>query len=266
MALAPLPAIALGALSAAQYQVTWSAYLPNWVALGLGCALYSVMRRLPRTRVEAWLPIVVALAVAGTLLAQGIAGVQRWVSVGPLRLNVSAMMTPWLLASLASRDDGTRLRALLGSVALQLVHVAQPDAAQASALTAGALPLVLASGKRQRATWAPLGVLLVALCALAWQRPDPLEPVRYVEGSLRLIGELGAPWVVAAVLAMLALFAPLLALGSWPLRTALAGYLLVAFAVTWLGYFPVPVMGAGAAPVLGWYGLLWATEAELSRS
>jgi hypothetical protein len=37
---------------------------------------------------------------------------------------------------------------------------------------------------------------------------------------------------------------------------ALACYFLASFVVPFVGNFPVPVFGAGAGPVLGWYALL----------
>jgi hypothetical protein len=41
-----------------------------------------------------------------------------------------------------------------------------------------------------------------------------------------------------------------------PLAASLAVYFTATIAVTELGDFPVPVVGAGAGPVLGWYSLL----------
>ena len=59
-----------------------------------------------------------------------------------------------------------------------------------------------------------------------------------------------------------------IALGAAPrspssrlLAAMFATYTVAALVVTELGHFPVPVMGAGAGPVLGWYGAMAALTA-----
>lgn len=47
---------------------------------------------------------------------------------------------------------------------------------------------------------------------------------------------------------------------------ALLLYLLASFIVTFIGNFPVPVFGAGAGPVLGWYALLGIRATAASPS
>jgi hypothetical protein len=167
---------------------------------------------------------------AATLLAPGLEGVHRW--LGPLQM--SPLAAPWVLSALTQGRPSAVPLALV----LQAVHVAQPDAGQATAF--GIAAMVAAARRR-------VALPLAAMAALAWMRPDPLAPVPHVE----LI--LGLAWAVVGVGAPLALAllvaAPLGRLDRTGVAMAL--YLGAAVAVTGIGAFPVPVLGFGAAHVVG---------------
>jgi hypothetical protein len=207
----------------------------------------------------AWLPVALVVAVASTLAAPGIDGVHRWLSLGPLRINASAALAPWLLLGLADGERGRRWAAAV--IVVGAVHLAQPDAAQATALACGAIPPLLGGAARHRRaaiTGATVLVVLFVLAGAAWSRPDPLPALPHVERVLALArGPLG---VAAAALAVAALFAP--ALDAWRgggrgrlVGAGAALYLAGQLGATFAGNYPVPVMGAGAGPVLGWWAL-----------
>jgi len=244
--LAPLPAIAVGAALAARHGVGPAAFLPNLAAAAAGAALAWAAGR--REALPGWVPWLATLGIAATLLAPGLDGVHRWLPLGPLRLAASAALAPWLLAAVAGAPGPGALAAL---AVAQAVHLAQPDAAQATALAVGALPLLLG---RRTASGAAAAALLTGSAAVAWQPADSLQPVAHVEGILELAWRSGPPWF--------ALAAGALALAFLPLRRspAAAAYLAAAVACTFGGAFPVPLLGAGAGPVLGWYGLLLVRE------
>jgi hypothetical protein len=83
-----------------------------------------------------WLPMVSVGLVGSTLLAAGILGVNRWHVVGPLQLHCSALLTPLLVVVAAGAVQARPISTGLLLTACQLVHVAQPDAGQATALAA----------------------------------------------------------------------------------------------------------------------------------
>ncbi|HVX94676.1 MAG TPA: hypothetical protein VHK47_07185 [Polyangia bacterium] len=109
---------------------------------------------------------------------------------------------------------------------------------------------MLARAREDRAA-VPVALASALFAGATWLRPDPLPAVDHVERILGLAWSSGALTTAAALAAIGALFV------SLPIaRAPTAGlYLGVAFAVTFLGNFPVPVLGAGAGPVLGWYAL-----------
>jgi hypothetical protein len=270
---APWPAVAVGVAVAHAQGIAMAAFAPNLLAVVLGTALVLgcgpgqpgqpeptgrpawTGGQKPWTR---WLPLAGAVLVGLTLLFPGMDGVHRWIVLGPVRLNASTMVGPWLLAGVhaeARRSPGRAL-ALLG--ALLLVHVLQPDAAQATALALGGLVLLWQAPRATRAVRVIAVIVSLVLAALAWSRPDPLLALEHVERVLAL-GLAGGPGLaIASVTAMALLLAPMVVArgdASRALALAFAVYLLAAVAATFCGNYPVPVMGAGAGPVLGWYAM-----------
>lgn len=268
--IAPLPATAVGIAVAAAYGVSWTPYLPNVVGLLLGIVLFHVVQRLPSDKLAAWAPGITSAAISATLLGPGIDGVHRWLSVGPLRLNVSAALAPWLLSGWCASQGSSRIRATVFILVTQVAHVVQPDAGQATALAAGLLPLLLSSSRIKPAEGLPLAVAVTLLAATAWLREDPLPAVDHVERILVLASMKGPAVLVAVMLTGLGLVLPFIADGQvrFPhaTRFALLSYLLVSFMVTFVGNFPVPVFGAGAGPILGWYALLGVRAVTARRT
>jgi hypothetical protein len=262
--LAPLPALAVGAVIASEQSISVVSFAPNLLALFLGIALVPSLwpvrpsARKPWTR---WLPFAGAILVGITLLSPGLDGVHRWITLGPVRLNVSSVVCPWLLAGVhvqARRSAGLALAML---AALVLLHALQPDAAQATALALAGIILILrdlSAAPRMRAVSV---VLVLSLTGLAWSRPDPLPALTHVERVLALALSQGAGFAFAAMASLALLMAPMLIAvarggASSPLALAFAVYFLGTVVGTWCGNYPVPVMGAGAGPVLGWYAML----------
>lgn len=232
----------------------------NAVAFLAGLVLLLVLSRLPPTAVVARLPLLALLSlglIAVTLLSPGSEGVRRWLVLGPVRLHVSAILAPVvLLGAEELLRRGGQVRGLGLLLAAQLLHVAQPDAGQATALAAGAVGLActLPSSGRSRVL---LGSGPLLLAALSWTSPDPLLPADFVEDILSRAFHSG-PLLGALALAALCMLSagPLLMArqspGSpLPAASCLAFYLAASAAVAATGRFPTPVLGHGASPVLG---------------
>ncbi|HEX2572638.1 MAG TPA: hypothetical protein VH877_24025 [Polyangia bacterium] len=257
---APLPATAVGIVIAGAHGVSWVSYAPNLLGLLLGSGLFYVAQRVTGDKLTAWMPGVAAVAILATLLGPGIDGVYRWLSVGPLRLNASSAFAPWLLIGLSASRERPRMRAMVPVLVAQVAHVMQPDAGQATALAAALIPLLVNPSRIKPTIGIPLASAVTFLAAAAWLRHDPLPAVDHVERILVLASMTSVLLVVAVVLTGGGLLLPFVVPTETLLRgavdQALACYFLASFVVPFVGNFPVPVFGAGAGPVLGWYALL----------
>jgi hypothetical protein len=257
--LAPLAAVAVGVFVSRQSGVSYLAFLPNVIALFLGTALLlrsTYFASFTRRNLRIVSSIAVFLMVS-SLLSPGTQSVHRWVSIGSFALNVSMAVVPIVLFGLVY---GSELESMALTSALSVIFVLQPDAGQATAFASSAAVIFLSEGALSSAArWR--GLLLVAVSwAITWSRPDPLTPVEHVERVLRLGFAQGLVSSFACLFAVLCLFLPIIWLrfqSSKPKLRVLSlsyfVYFLVSFAVTEIGNFPVPVIGAGAAPVIGWY-------------
>jgi hypothetical protein len=248
--------VAMGCAVVAAHGVavgSWARNLVAWV-VGAGAA-WAIATR------PAVLPaflLAAPIALAATLLNAPVEGVHRWIDVGPLHINAAAALLPPAIVALAALSDrGWRWYAAGATLGLLVL---QPDRSQAIAWGAGIL-VVLVSHRAPGASRVNWAVAAAALVAAAWWRPDPLAPVPEVEDVIGLAWA----WSPLAAIAAVALLA---ATALWPLRIALAdrpwsrtaALALAACCVASalarvVGAFPVPLVGIGMSPVLGfWLG------------
>lgn len=136
----------------------------------------------------------------------------------------------------------------------------QPDAAQATAFAVGSVILLLPDARRSAPRLLCLASIAV-IAGLSWLRRDPLAPVPHVEEIVGLAGDMGPGWAVLAVVSLALLPVPFLLSGRRPgSRAALAvgAYVGITCLAPLVGSFPVPVMGFGASPILGYFLALGA--------
>ena len=197
--------------------------------------------------------IVLALLGLGllglTFVDAGMSGVHRWVGLGPITLYAGAVALPMLIIAMNGRWAAPL------AVATALVLVAQPDAAQASALAMAVIVLSLHGPAPKPMAWLAV-LVVVALAAWSWFRPDPLAPVPHVEGILGLARQAGAPWLATAIGSLALLPLPFFAGRDdsiTPTTRALGAYLVVCIVVPLVRPFPVPLLGFGVSPIIGYF-------------
>jgi FtsW/RodA/SpoVE-like cell cycle protein len=265
----PLFPILIGAWVARAHGISPKAFGVNLVAAALGIVLAALLSRRSWNQPDRLAPVLAATALAllaATLLFPSLEGVHRWIALGPVRLNASAVTVPWILLALWMLLSQARLGLALGLVAMpQLIHIAQPDAGQATAFSAGVLVLFSTTRSIPRG-WRVAGCAITVIgTALAWGRADPLSAVPHVERILHLAADQGVLWLLAALVALGGLFLPMVQGVAWlrstrseaaAMASCLGAYFVGALAATEWGNFPVPVLGAGAGHVLGWYSAL----------
>ncbi|HEY0022892.1 MAG TPA: hypothetical protein VGB24_08280 [Longimicrobium sp.] len=273
---APVPALVLGVLTMRLSDVPPSLWGQNVAAWAIGTVLCVVLAR-PRTSAARprWAEVEAVLtlaALAATLLVPGVDGVHRWLPLGPVRLHAAAVLLPVLIVALdgLSQARGWWASALVASAAMLALFL-QPDAAQATAFGAAAVLLLAAKAEGRAARLACVGIV-AALAALTWTRRDPLAPVPYVEEIVGLAASLGTVWAMAAAVSLLLLPLPFLVGGRGAARhvgIALGAYVAITAAAPFFGSFPVPVLGYGMSPIIGYLaglGLFLGQRAPDPRS
>lgn len=251
----PLPAIATGVFLAKANGIDPQVFLPNALALALGIPLAIFLGTRNFERFDRWLPVLAILAVSllgGTLFFEGLDGVKRWLKLGSMNLNISQVVSPLILYAAAQQP--AKFAVFPAIVALGL-HVLQPDAGQATSLATALIVLYLVSKPLLLLYRLLIPSASLALAIHAWRAYDPLDGLAHVEEILHLAPRIGVGVTFLTGLSILILFYPI---GRRiherkELSIALLVYWLTTFIVTEFGNFPVPVMGAGAASVLGWY-------------
>jgi hypothetical protein len=274
------PALMVGVLLMHRHMVSptiWGLNLIAGLLLTVFCAGLSVGLPLPLNRF--WRTTVIASAfvlLLATFADAGLDGVHRWVHLGPFRLHAAAICLPLLILALGENRSFAEgkpvgwLSPILGVGATALL-VFQPDAAQATSF-AGALLILLFWRPRPRwAVW--LAALSSLVCAAwAWTRPDPLPSVRHVEGIVGLAAQSGVFWLVVSLVSLALLPLPFLFArrrdGSSSFTAlALGVYFCLQAVMPWFGSFPVPLLGFGVSPIIGYFGALgWLVMASRPRS
>lgn len=258
--------VAIGCAVAAMHGAAAGYWGRNVAAWGVGAAAAFVVAR--RSAALPAFLLAAPVALLATLLNAGQQGVHRWIDIGPLHVNAAAALLPAAAVGLAAFRD--RRWSWLAAAATLGLLVLQPDASQATALGAGML-VVLASLRAPAAVRAGGAAATVLAVAAAWLRPDPLAPVPEVEG---IVGLAWAWSPLAAALTVVLLAATVL----WPLRLAvpdgpaavaaraLAACCAASALAPAFGAFPVPLVGMGMSPVLGFWLGAGALAATLRRA
>ncbi len=256
--LAPVPALFIGAIVMQRNGISPVVYGLNIVCyVVLGLVLFFLRNKKATTQYSATAVIATLMAacllLALTFLDRGLDGVHRWLSIGSFRLYISSMILPSvvLLISKLLQDQKEPV-----SVAILLVIAAilvmQPDAAQLSAFAAATGFLFLIQTKSKAIQYA-LPFALTGCVAYAWMHLDGLEAVPHVEGILALAGDMGIANYVIGIASLGILLLPFLNFSDAPLKSKAVGiYYLVMIASTFFGKFPVPFMGYGVSPIVGY--------------
>ena len=261
--LAPVPALSIGIVIASELGGG-----PGRLGFMAACGatgsvvVVAAARTRPRPNAIAWAAALALAVVASTLLYPGRDGVRRWVDIGPFSLNASLLFTPVILVATWRLAQRGRTAAGLGMLgAIQLVHLAQPDAAQATGVAAAVMVgAATTTGPVRVAHRVAAAVVGAVLAAATWLRPDPLPGTAGVEDVVQTAFDIDLALGLAMVASLCALPLPFLLGLRLPARAEppsagppLAAYLAALLVSTQIGEFPVPVAGYGASTIWSYY-------------
>ncbi len=224
----------------------------NGIALGFALAMLLFVRgSVSWIAVEGIAAGAVIFLFAPLFIGPNIDGVQRWLGWGSLQLHSGMLVLPLFVSIVARLKFAHQMVAIaLASLAVTL----QPDRASAIALLAG-----MAAHFWATRSWKGAALMLFAVCAVVATlgQPDVLEPVRFVENVLRDAGrESPLVAIILSTALVAALVIPVLLNRKYlPIAATISGF---AFAALF-GAYPTPLIGYGAASILG-YGFALAAE------
>ena len=205
-----------------------------------------------------WLLFGMAAVVCAPILIGGSSAPHRWLGLFGFRLYVAPVVLPLFLLVWHRSHSGGMASATLAAVAAAFTALGlfvQPDAAQLTAFAIASVPILWFSPCSRSVTLSVLTALLLA-AAGSWNVPDPLTPVSYVEGVFLLAAE-ASPWALFSTVLAAAL--PVIALGWLARKTNSPGILAVCLYFTVLYLLapvqvtPVPLIGFGAGPIVGYF-------------
>lgn len=259
---APVPALVVGALIMRQHDVPstrWGLNLLAGAVAAAICAVFLARGSVPMSRRVAIVSACFAIgALAATFAMTGSMGVHRWIPLGPLTMHASAVCLPLFIMALGVLDPfGAKLRwwPIILAMTVAALLLLQPDAAQATAFAAAVFTLLIATKQRTPAAWVA-ALVIASLAVWTWFQRDPLSPVPYVEGILGLARQSGPVWLVASIVALALLPLPFFVGPSGShsaFGRALGVYLGICIIAPLFGHFPVPLVGFGLSPIVGYF-------------
>ena len=218
-----------------------------------------LVRRTERKRHAALWSGILLLILAAALFGPEAGGVRRWVRIGPFSVNAAMLVLPALLVLLSDMERFYPL--LLGAAVILSI---QPDVSQLMAFAAAAVPQ-LWRGRTKRG-WTLLSAAALALLMINCLRmPSSVESAPYSEGVMAMLAEIS--WLLAAAGGMALAAVPAFwgwrffrERKVWMLSLAVYQAVMILFGLS--GQYPIPFMGFGLSPIIG-YGLaqLFAPDA-----
>lgn len=243
------PAIALGVLAMICGGVSpalWGQQAGAWVLLALlAMPLRRVMARVSPQSLSVLFLVPLALALRG----EAVGGARRWIDLIVFHAHAAELVIPALIVALHGLKKPHFM--LLGAAVLLCC---QPDLSQLAAFSAAALP-ILWRHREGRIPAALCTLILGALLAICVRIPVAIEPIDYCEGILAMLGNVSPllPTVGWAALAAIPLCFAYRFLRRGQAQTlSLALYYAVWMLMALSGEYPVPFMGFGLSPIVGY--------------
>ena len=196
-----------------------------------------------------------------TFLGPSMEGVHRWIKLSFITLNISAIVMPISIAALNRLIEEKQFAvSVTGIIVIAFLLYLQPDASQ---LLAFALPISVSLLKSSVSPMikGSFSAILFFLTLESWIRLDNLQPVNYTEGVLTMLYERSVILYIIGIAALFWIPVYFLIFCKKKNRNICIGitmYYWLMILSTFIGNFPVPFMGYGISPILGFYiFLLW---------
>ncbi|MDC7286858.1 cell division protein [Blautia schinkii] len=205
--------------------------------------------------------VVSAFLLGLTFLGPNMEGVHRWLRLPFFTLNISTIVMPiTIVAFYKLIEENKFLISTIGIIVIEFLLCLQPDASQLSAFSLAIIILLLKSNI-SKIVKSIFSVTLFLLTLKSWIWLDTLQPVNYTEGILTMVLDLSVVLYIIGIAALFFIPVYFLIFCQKKSRNICVGitiYYWVMILATFIGNFPVPFMGYGISPILGFYiFLIW---------
>lgn len=189
-------------------------------------------------------------------LQKGIDGVHRWISFGGFSVNISMILLPVVTVSIYHLIQKKQLMLSIISVALiALILSAQPDASQLTGFSM-AMILCFINCKLLKSIKIIGSGILLLMTVWSWIHIDSLEPVSYTEGILVILSNISPFLYIVGLAALFLIPVPFIIFTTKyqkVLAICIALYYWGIILSALIGNFPVPMMGYGISPIIGYF-------------
>ncbi len=269
--LSPLIGIFFGVYVAYKNDISIITFASNIIAALLGIPLALLLNtKLKMTLNRHILCVSIAgfVLLMASIFSSNIEDIHRWILIGNINLNISMVITPLILYVISkSIKFGTFFTFLL-TMSVLLIFILQPDAGQTTSFGISALFIFLLTRNISLIVRFVGFIIISGGIVIAWIQPDSLPPVEQVELIMQLAIKIGIVGIAGLLFTIVLLITPILFSLKFQcpqlnddaiLKKAFIIYFLTQLLVTFFGNYPVPIIGAGAAPIIGWYIILGCT-------
>ena len=208
------------------------------------------------------------LLIILTFISPGIDGVHRWLSIGIIKFNVSMIVLPILIIELwkLSQIKGLSFT-IITTMVISILLSIQPDASQLTGFAISMMFMLCSKTDKKVLRSFIIGILSI-LIILSWVFLDNLPPVVHVEGILSLLSNMGLLWLTLGVLSLIILPVPFILFPPKNLKLpsiCVGLYFIIILISTFFGNFPVPLMGYGISPIIGYFiSITWYAKSKIN--
>ena len=260
-----LPAMLLGTVGMICNDVPKVIWVQNIIAMVLcgTIAFFFVSKSVKKN--DMVIAVVSLVLLFLTLFASGMEGVHRWIRLVIINVNVAMVVLPILLVAIYGLLEKEKVvYALAIIISGAVILFLQPDASQLAGFAIPVIVFLFYKKINDLAKYA-VSALLIGLTVFSWVFLDKLDPVSYVEGILGLLNNISPIWFVLGIISLVLI--PLFYILFSPVKDRILFigvglYYGIIIVSTVFGNFPVPIMGYGISPILGY----WLVVPFLTRS
>lgn len=266
-----LPCTVIGAISMFINKVPILIWVQNIICLMIaGIISYLILSKskVKETKYKSITIITTVILLLLTFVDPGFQGVNRWVSIGPFNFYVASIVIPILIIEIykLSQFSNWFILALI-ILFISILLTLQPDASQSTAFI---IPMIILlwSKTNKNVLRISITALLWILIVYAWVFLDSLPPVSYVEKIISLVFKMGIFWFILGVISLIILPLPFILFPPKSfklLSTCIGVYFIIILISTQFGNFPVPLMGYGISPIIGYFiSITWFVKTKIN--